>query len=310
MESGVELESTAVLPFRGLVNPGSISLRIPGDNHDTTFSLSYRTRFPMPSSRALDTSSYTLIKLQTHTSSESLLGEPRRVVDQVILPKLNHFISYLKFSVECYPNLPEEFIPLSVGVFRNVGLADLPYVELAVDGRVIFRLASSSSWHSGDVRGSALPAPRKVEKFDAPPKEWNVFTRAVDLVNHGYYLEGFVVAYSLVDDKVQEFLGSRLPGKSLVLDANRFQQFWGPLMEQAVRRTPLSDPILAQEVNWLNSKRNRVMHAGEECTGEDAQRGLVVVHKLLSFLNRAGAGYVLPKRPYFLSPIELRTSSP
>ena len=278
---------------------------VPGDATETTFSLSYRSKYPIPTFGKIDTSSSTLIRLRTRLHLPEAGSSPTRgsvvasLLERQVLPRLNYFISYLKFSVESDSTLPSEAVALLTSEVRNVGLADLVYAEVIVDGKLAGRHWSSSVLVAGDQRGSALPVPRVVKGQGSPPKEWSVLSRAGDLVNHGYHLEGFVVGYALLDEKVQEFLKARLGRNELIIDTNRFQQFWGPLMLKATNSSPLENDNLRSDIEWINKKRNFIMHAGEGCTVEDAQRALNLVFELLRFLGNAGAGYVLPRMLHF-----------
>ena len=305
--SSTEFETIVVLPFRGFVSPGSLALVVPGDETATTFTLYYRSKLPIPTFRKLDTSSCTIVRLQTRLPRPRESAAPitdavvpgKDLLERTVLHRLNHFITYLKFSIESDPRLSPETVALVASELRCVGLADIVYAEMVLGRSLVSRHWSSSLLFAGDQSGSRMPTPRIVEGHERPPKVWSVMTRAVDLVNHGYYLEGFVVGYALLDEKVQEFLRARLELKDLILDKNRFQHLWGPLMIQATKSSPLEDDFLRTEIEWINRKRNFIMHAGDDCTMADARRALQLVHTLLRFLNNAGAGFVLPKRLHF-----------
>ena len=68
----------------------------------------------------------------------------------------------------------------------------------------------------------------------------------------------------------------------------------------------MEDNFLGNEFAWLNRKRNLIMHAGESCTRNEAERGLRVILKLLQFYVEIGANYTLPVRlDFYRRPIAI-----
>ena len=165
----------------------------------------------------------------------------------------------------------------------------------------------STFWQSG--RGFApksLPAPLDL-KGKIPPQEWSVLVRAVDLVNRGYFLEGFVVGFALLDAKLQEFIEANIPKARLrKIEGDRLVTFVGPLTKSILFASPLDDPAVSDDLAWLNRTRNEIMHAGRTCNRDEALRGLRVVLELLRFYRDKGSHYILPEQLDFpcLDPVD------
>jgi hypothetical protein len=133
-----------------------------------------------------------------------------------------------------------------------------------------------------------------------------------DLVNHGYFVEGFVTAFALLDASVQDFVGALLQQKGLAehqakellrsVESERLRRYLELILPVLGVTSPLCDRALASEFRWLNQTRNKLMHAGQRCDLRDAQRGGTAVLAVLRSLNSCGASYVLPASLSFWSP--------
>lgn len=139
------------------------------------------------------------------------------------------------------------------------------------------------------------------------PLEWGVLTRAVDLINHGYSLEGFIIGFALLDELSQDFVRTRLPNLTAEkaedllrrIASNRLQTCLGPLTRLAVGASPLDDRELTDKLRWLNGKRNEVLHRGGDCSYDEACRGLKVIAKVLRRLNDLGGDFRVPTELQF-----------
>ena len=292
------LEAFVILPFRPEVNPLSISGRIPPDTWETAFTLYYQRTLDIDTISA-DISLCTIVNTETYMpfigSQEQAKNWARenttRIVNDRILPRLNSFLLHIKHSA------PE---PLKTGVIRNVGDIDLVLISLSMEEEVIFSRGSPIFFAGTMAPSTDLEL--QINVSDPLPREWSVLTRAVDLVNHGYFLEAFVVGFALLDDLTQEFLRARMPhvssdeASTLLrgIESSRLRTYLGPLIRISTGESPLDDEQLSAEFRWLNHKRNNLIHSGEGCTHREAKRGLQTVFDILSFLNDKGGDYSLP----------------
>jgi len=111
-----------LLPFRSLVSQSEVTLTIPPDNWETRFKLAYRNTFEGGFGRRLDSSLCTIVRVETSYPLDCTEDEFRgwirtnheAVIDDFILPRLNRFLLYLKYTVR------SEELPVSLvtGIIR------------------------------------------------------------------------------------------------------------------------------------------------------------------------------------------------
>src|SRR5205809_809456 len=308
------ISAKILLPFRSLVSQSEVTLTIPPDNWETRFKLSYRNTFEGGFGRRLDASVSTIVRVETsyprYCTDDEFWGwiqtDHEAVIDGFILPRLNRFLLYLKYAVR-----PEEFpVSLVTGMIREVGPIDVVASRVEHLGKIIpsYGISSTSLAAGRGLRRSQDRSPPPEGGSGEVPKEWAVIVRAADLVNRGYHLEGFVVGFSLLDDKVQEFLRAHeFSNRDLrAVEGDRLRVFIQDLTKKIGGRTPLENNFLGNEFARLNRKPNLKMHAGESCTRNEAERGLRVILKLLQFYVEIGANYTLPVRlDFYRRPIAI-----
>ena len=299
-----------VLPFRCEVRPFNVAATLPGDAWETAFRLYYQEtipRGPQDPIFSVNTSFCTFIKVKTALRRGQGINQaflwardhPAQVLSDHVLPRVNHLLLHLKHAK------PEA---IATSAIRTVGDVDLVYCHLSFEGKSILSRGTSTFFAGGDF----LTKPFSVHPdiSNELPKEWTILTQAVDLVNHGHFLEGLVVGFALLDDLAQAFLETRLPNigrndaSALLrqIETARLKTYLGTLARMACGQSPLDDQKLATELEWLNRKRNKVMHAGETCTREEAQRALTAALDLLNALNNLGAEFHLPSGLGFWTP--------
>jgi len=214
-----------------------------------------------------------------------------------VLPKLNHFFYLVKKQI------PGTFY---TGVLRNLGELTLPFCNLSLNGEPMWARGISTVF----AELGAKLHPVNVNISNSLAKEWLLITRAVDLHNQGYHIEAFIVGFSLFDDMVQEFIKSRLPnlepkeaGKLLrKIERFRLKTFLGPLLKLVIGVSAFDEiKSLKKDIEFLNEKRNSILHAGQDCTRQESQRGLRIVLEILKFLSEKGGGYTLPDELGFWS---------
>lgn len=306
------IKARLALPFRCEVEPFEVTGILPGDSWKTSFRLYYQEAITIPRSSgqpsvSINTNLCTFIQVDTALSHREAIDgafawardDPAQLLSDHVLPKVNHLLLHLKHAK------PEV---VQTSAIRTIGDVDLVYCHLRFEGRAILSRGTSTFFAGGGFLVN--PFSVQLDISDELPKEWVVLTQAVDLVNHGHFLEGLVVGFALLDDLAQDFLKTRLPnigGKEAnallrQIETARVKTYLGTLTRMACGQSPLDDERLTTELNWLNDKRNKVMHAGETCTREEAQRALTAALDLLNALNNLGAEFHLPSSLGFWTP--------
>ena len=127
------------------------------------------------------------------------------------------------------------------------------------------------------------------------------FIRCYELVEHGFYAEAFIVAFSTLDDIVQQSLHKLLELKGLTTEdertdllrgikESRLRLFLGPILTITFGRGIASLwPPADRALKWLNTTRNRIAHSGETVDYETAVQGVYGCIKLLQVLHESGA---------------------
>ncbi len=310
------LSAYVILPFRSTIRPFAVSAMLPGDSHATSFVLSYPESISLAAGANLDAKAWTFdvkawtaVKVETEVSlPENAIqdatwfynnGQGNFILREEFLPRINAFFLRLK-NVR-----PEAF---HTGVLRSVGDVDVVFYAISYQGTVRCSRGTSTMFRFPSADEDSFDA-AKVDFSAAVPQEWAVLTRAVDLVNHGYHLEGFVAGFALLDVLVQDFARRKLQERGLdeeessqflrKIESERLKTYLGSILRIAGGKSPLNDPDLRRDLDWINTKRNKVMHGGVSCSHEDASRGLRIVVAIIRALNDCGAAYSVPTRLEF-----------
>lgn len=125
------------------------------------------------------------------------------------------------------------------------------------------------------------------------------FVRCVELYEHGFYSEAFIVAFSILDDVVQKVLHVQLhksgmteekDRKELVrgIKENRLKLFLGSIMK-LVSGIDLEEKWrqYSPALEWMNSIRNGIAHNGKLVDRSTAAKGIFVAVKLVHILHQA-----------------------
>jgi hypothetical protein len=125
------------------------------------------------------------------------------------------------------------------------------------------------------------------------------YTRCYELLEHGFYSEAFIIAFSIMDDLIQEMLHNLLVNKGIQTEAernvflrgikeNRLKIYLGPLLKTLYGRS-ITDlwPNAENALSWLNTKRNKIAHAGHEANHHSASVGIYACIKILHELHQA-----------------------
>lgn len=126
------------------------------------------------------------------------------------------------------------------------------------------------------------------------------YVRCYELLEHGFYSEAFIVAFSILDDLVQQMLDKLLLEKGMPsaeerkhlvrgIKEDRLRVFLGPLLKVISGQSletlwPAGDNALA----WLNTTRNKIAHGGYKADKPTAAKAIFVCIKSLHVLHEKG----------------------
>lgn len=312
------IESNLLLPFRSWLPPCEAKGQYMDDEWDSNIRIAY-SQFTQVLTGIINTSLCTIVGVSTFIKlpidSENAKVWARNnaaaIVADVILPRLNYLFLKLKRD---YPQV------IMTGCLRSVGDMDLLFSTLLFEGEGVLARTSSSVTASLGVPPPAYLMERRACP-DGPvlaepdstrpiPQEWTIITRAVDLVNHGYFSEALLVGFALLDAMVQDFVKDRIPhlskedaGRLLRnMRGQRLETFLGPLLRVCINASPLEDKQMKLDMVWLNEKRNAIIHRGDQCLRKEAQHGLRTVWQILKYLAEKGANYSIPNSLEFYTP--------
>jgi hypothetical protein len=124
------------------------------------------------------------------------------------------------------------------------------------------------------------------------------YVRCYELLEHGFYTEAFIVAFSNLDDLVQQMLHRLLTDHGMdseteqdeflrCIKERRLRMYLGPLLKVLTGKDifimwPGSDRAL----DWLNRTRNRLAHTGEKADYATAAKGIFACVKTLIVLSQ------------------------
>jgi hypothetical protein len=192
---------------------------------------------------------------------------------------------------------------------RTVGIGDTLYFYSSIDGAQAGPLNTSiknyegnNAWASGNF---TVFDSQEATELATPHVGTNTYpiarryVRCFELVEHGFYSEAFIVAFSVLDDFVQQTLHTLLQAKGLILEGernelirgikeNRLKLFLGPLLKLAFGRD--IESLWAgstKALKWLNETRNGIAHRAEKVDYATAIKGIYACLKVLVVLNES-----------------------
>jgi hypothetical protein len=130
------------------------------------------------------------------------------------------------------------------------------------------------------------------------------YVRCYELFEHGFYSEAFIVAFSVLDDFVQQTLDRLLEEKGLSsskerkallrgIKENRLRLYLGPVLKLVFGSDMETMwPESTSALEWVNSTRNRIAHAAEKADRATAARGIYVCLKVLVVMKEHGVAEV------------------
>jgi hypothetical protein len=126
------------------------------------------------------------------------------------------------------------------------------------------------------------------------------YVRCYELLEHGFYSEAFIVAFSVLDDFVQQTLHALLESKGLTsqsernellrgIKENRLKLYLGPVLKLAIGRDiEVMWPMAKKALEWLNGTRNRIAHSAEKVDYATAAKGIYACLKILVVMRENG----------------------
>lgn len=188
---------------------------------------------------------------------------------------------------------------------RTIGKYDTLFYYSLVDRQPVGDL--NVGWKAG-LRGISSASPH--DPFDttalAKPHIGTVtlpvarrFLRCYELLEHGFYSESFIIAFSIMDDLVQEMLHHQLEIKGIHkkserdsllrgIKESRLKLYLGPVLKIA-SSTSLKElwPESEKALQWLNGIRNTIAHGGYKANYDTSAVGIYACIKILHTLHVA-----------------------
>lgn len=124
------------------------------------------------------------------------------------------------------------------------------------------------------------------------------YIRCYELLEHGFYTEAFIVAFSVLDDLVQQMLNQLLKNKGMDsskerkillrgIKESRLKIYLGPLLKVLTGKDIfIMWPGSEKALKWLNDTRNRLAHKGEKADYAAAAQGIFACVKILTVLSQ------------------------
>jgi hypothetical protein len=185
---------------------------------------------------------------------------------------------------------------------RTVGLNDSLFWIVEVDGEtkdVNVRLKTIMSFGDKDdpfdATSEALP---HVGKGSLPVARR--YVRCHELLEHGFYSEAAIVAFSILDDLVTKMLDEGLVNKGMAnkedrnylirgIKEGRLKVFLGPLLK-IIHNVSLKDFWGEGEsaLEAVNKLRNKIAHQGYNATYDDAAKAIFFCVKTVHLLHANG----------------------
>jgi hypothetical protein len=126
------------------------------------------------------------------------------------------------------------------------------------------------------------------------------YVRCYELIEHGFYSEAFIVAFSILDDLIQDMLHRLLLKKGMSgkderemliggIKENRLRIYLGPLLKMLSEQDiEMLWPKGNKALDWVNKTRNKIAHDGLIADVATAAKGVFVCIKILHVLHDRG----------------------
>lgn len=171
--------------------------------------------------------------------------------------------------------------------YRNVGLKNYEGNNAWVGANTYADLEAATALALPHIGNPTAPVARK-------------YVRCFELLEHGFYSEAFIVAFSILDDFTQQMLHEALEKKGLSaksereellrgIKESRMKLYLGPILKLACGKSIEEMwPDSRQALDWMNSKRNKIAHGSEAVDFASAAKAIYACLKTLVTLRDAG----------------------
>jgi hypothetical protein len=282
-----KIHTIGIINFRPNVEPLEITFNYPEEKGEYVFKLHYdnsmydRFLSEEKGNILLETSSY--VELEEYTEKIP----KRKALDKSIflnhIEKINYAIDLIRYSYK-----DGKFT--SMFRIRNIGEQDFLFHKLIVNNK---HESSSLAASYGDKTASHV----EIEKLsESVPFEWRTFTRVKDLLYLGFFNESLIIAFNLLDYCIQKTIKSLMTNltdseKEYLLrqiKEQRLKTYLGPLFKTLTGNSFYDNKITEKNLNKLNSKRNKIVHDGQNCTYEEVCESLKTIFYVIQGLNDKG----------------------
>jgi hypothetical protein len=227
-------------------------------------------------------------------------SEGRSFLENTFLEKINFFFdNIVSLSSKMNPNHN------LLNSIRPIGSEDIIFIQFSLQDKVVAiqgnpiltRLMSRIKDHGIWPETTSL-----TKSFSILSSEEKLLHRSCALVRFGFYQEAFIVAFSVLDAKVQELIKDRLEDEFLVdrkevnnylmnISQHRLDTLLNFLFKILDKSSiKAKETNLSKQIDIINSKRNRIIHNGEEASKEEAKNAILTIAKTLDHLNKYHKG--------------------
>lgn len=233
-------------------------------------------------------------------------GEGRNFMEDVFLTQTNYFFDNLMYLSS--KRNPDHGNLINV---RPIGSQDIITIRFFIKGKCV---AAQGSPLLGRILSNKPdddlwpPNAHLTRMFSSVPIEHKLLTRSYTLLNVGFYQEAILVAFSVLDAKLQELIEKRIEselslGKKetkeylMNIATNRLDTFLNFLFKLLDKKSIKSEEEdLFKELKKINKKRNKIVHNGEEATRQEAANSIITIAKIMDHLNKNHKGdFKIPK---------------
>ncbi len=283
-----KIHTIGIINFRPNIAPLEINFNYPGEKKEYIFRLHYdssiydRFLFDNKGNISLETSSY--VELEEYSERIPKLKKLNENIFLNHIEKINYAIDLIRFSYKdgkLTGNLR----------LRNIGKYDFLFHKLIINNN---NQTSTLSVSYGDKIASHV----EIENLsNIVPFEWRTFTRAKDLLLLGFFNESLIVGFNLLDYCVQKTIKSLMINLSTdkekeellrQIKEQRLKTYLGSLFKTLTGKDFFNEKITEKKLHKLNSKRNKIVHSGQNCDYEEVCESLEVIFHAIQTLNEKG----------------------
>jgi len=283
-----KIHTIGIINFRPNVEPLEIEFNYPDEKKEYIFRLHYNSSiydrfFSENKGRFfLETSSY--VELEEYSKQIPKTKALDKSIFLNHIEKINYAIDLIRFSYK-------DGKATNMFRIRNIGEQDFLFHKLIINNR---QRSSSLSASYGDKTASHV----EIDKLsESVPFEWRTFTRAKDLLHLGFFNESLIVGFNLLDYCVQKTIKSLMTNLTTDSDKEqllrqikeqRLKTYLGPLFRTLTGKIFYDKKFTVRKLEKLNSKRNKIVHSGQNCTYEEVCESLITIFYAIQGLNKKG----------------------